>query len=181
MVKLLADLDHEPVVGEFYMVPTVSGVWNYRPARAWPVLLPGHTDAEIVNFPHFHYHLDTRFLPQFLEDSLYRATTAPLMTYERLNPGGLPEPVLRRRRCQRRQYDMSWLPKKSGWPQELQKAFRRQTLKPGRVCPHKGICLKSQPVVDGVVTCPGHGLRWNVETGKLVTSDLHTPLRGDKR
>lgn len=38
------------------------------------------------------------------------------------------------------------------------------------ICPHRGISLASFPVDDdGCVTCPGHGLKWNLTTGEMVS------------
>ena len=38
----------------------------------------------------------------------------------------------------------------------------------GMKCPHRGTDLTNCPVVEGVVTCPAHGMRWRVEDGSLV-------------
>lgn len=182
MVERLADLDHEPVVGQFYLVPTVVGIYFDLTPRPWPVLLPFHDDKEILGFAPWHYHPDPRFIPETVWRSLdftnkwYGRSAneciagSPLQTHERLNPEGLPRPVERRRKCIRHMPDRSWM-SRVHFAKKLQAAYRDASLAPGMVCPHKGVCLKSMPIVDGVVTCPAHGLQWNVETGLLVGSD----------
>ena len=40
------------------------------------------------------------------------------------------------------------------------------------ICPHRGTCMKGHPVqdIDGKqgITCPAHGLAWDVQTGFLI-------------
>ena len=38
-------------------------------------------------------------------------------------------------------------------------------------CPHAGTDLSRGTLSDGVVTCPGHGLRFNVATGACLDRD----------
>lgn len=49
------------------------------------------------------------------------------------------------------------------------------------ICPHRGINLRGQPVELGRVTCPGHGLQFDVETGKLRRRDLIPQTFFDRR
>ena len=37
-----------------------------------------------------------------------------------------------------------------------------------RICPHKGADLSTVPAVDGVITCPLHGLRFFAPTGEAI-------------
>ena len=55
-----------------------------------------------------------------------------------------------------------------GWLPELEQAYRDHRIKENLICPHKGGDLRGSPVVDGKVTCPLHGLRWDLRTGKLA-------------
>lgn len=52
-----------PVIGRFYLVPTVRYVYCGIEAD-WPVMGPLHDDREHLEFPYFHYHVDARFIPQ---------------------------------------------------------------------------------------------------------------------
>lgn len=175
----LVELESEPVVGQFYWVPTVTGDWCYRKSIALPVLLPGHDDAGTLRFPHFHYHPDPRFMTDAMYGSLARNTRwrysddlavagTPLMSSDRINPNGLPPVVERRRKCLRAMPDRRYIFARKPFV-DLVDEFKGRRLKPGMVCPHRGTCLKAMPVVDGAVECPTHGLRWNVATGELVT------------
>ena len=53
------------------------------------------------------------------------------------------------------------------WLPALEQAYRHQRIKPNLICPHKGGDMNGSPVVNGTVTCPLHGLRWDLQTGKL--------------
>lgn len=53
----------------------------------------------------------------------------------------------------------------------------------GRVCALSGICthedlpLAGGPVEDGVLTCPWHGARYEVRTGRVLALPALRPLR----
>lgn len=153
-------------VGKFYRVPCVRAQYHYV-VDDWPVTGPQHEDAEFINFPYQHYHIDWRFVPQHRFKPLGFHFTVPLMTSERINQQGLPAPVLRRRKCQRQLPDFL-VSKRSERLGALEAAYAQCKLKPGMICPHRGIPLVGAFQDGDVVTCPGHGLRWNVKTGELV-------------
>lgn len=167
-------------VGQFYNVPCVRGAWGTDSrVRDWPVMGALHEDGDIIGFKWKHYHIDWRFVAR-PHDSLSlregadgHTTTAqhryarPLMVWDRMNYLGLPAPVLRRRKCVRAHtlpFDarpIKWLPKLE--------AAHADCKMVGRICPHRGYDLSHEPVDEnGVVTCPCHGLRWNVFTGALA-------------
>jgi nitrite reductase/ring-hydroxylating ferredoxin subunit len=50
----------------------------------------------------------------------------------------------------------------------MRAAMRCRRGKAGWICPHKGIALGSVPAVDGVITCPGHGLRICAASGEVL-------------
>jgi hypothetical protein len=50
----------------------------------------------------------------------------------------------------------------------LEAAHAGCRLKPGNICPHRGIDLTPFAKPDGTAVCPGHGLRWNLKTGELL-------------
>lgn len=166
-------------VGKFYNVPCVLGEWGNRSKRAWwPVMGSQHEDKDIIGFPHQHYHIDWRFVARPQTDWFQAAVSAladnplaynynlPLMTWH-LNEHGLPAPVLRRRKCQR-PHALPWDLRRITWMPKLEAAYKGCKLAKGHICPHRGFDLSHEPVVNGVVTCPLHGLRWNIETGELA-------------
>jgi hypothetical protein len=158
---LLADLTAPPVVGFWYRVPTAkvrphgSQTWH-----AFPVLGPKHEDAVDFNFPYQHYHADARFLTRRLlrvQGSLASVFYRPLSdaTYE-LGPVGLRVML-----CQRRETNM----------RDLNDRLAGRQAKRGKggwICPHRAVALGSQPVIDGIVTCPLHGLRLDAASGRCV-------------
>jgi hypothetical protein len=77
---------------------------------------------------------------------------------------------LRRLRCLRKMPDY---PSRIGntllpFVRELENAYAQHRKRDCRTCPHRGTPLNGLPIRDGVVTCPGHGLRFKVSTGELV-------------
>lgn len=184
-------VDSKPYeVGKRFAIQCVHGRL-YDHIAWWPVMGEAHRDAEIVNFPHLHYHVDWRFV----SDRTYQrhvgrpsrgesinAHVVPLMLLPRLAPNtamdDAPHEIVskvRRLKCKR------MLPAYphglTGWMNALAAHYAGACLKRG-VCPHRGYDISREPVVDGVVTCPLHGLRWNVETGAAVPppASLHKPF-----
>jgi hypothetical protein len=170
-------------VGKFYMVPCVktTKTCSYGGGEFMPVIGPEHTDVEFINFPHSHWHVDWRFVtaralrrsvghrPEYQVYGIVLHRWAyGLPQYGSLIEGDV---VMRRRKCIRSlpQYPFG----KAPWMPKLETAFADTRLK-GMVCPHKGIPLKGCPMDGDVVTCPGHGLRWNIKTGELVASPCAT-------
>lgn len=90
-------LKEPPVVGKFYLVPTVYGRWHDK-ITDWPVIGNRHNDVEFFGLHAEHYHLDYRFV-QIRKPWL--ASTAPLHAHS-----GVPlrKPVLSRRKCLRDQH-----------------------------------------------------------------------------
>jgi hypothetical protein len=156
-------------VGQFYKVPCVFGQLGRMPARWWPVMGGLHDDKAIIGFPLLHYHVDWRFVP---ERGLYASRRGsyvyPLQTGNGLNDSGFGPPQLRRRKCQ----DVHRLPfegQRISWMPKLEQTYSACKLAHGHVCPHRGYDLSREtPDAEGIVTCPLHGLRWNINTGELV-------------
>lgn len=149
-------------IGRYYSVLCAPSTVFLR----WvPLLGPLHEDAEIVNFQEQHWHIDWRFVSQ-REWNHYCSFTTPLaVPISEKNVDG--PPCHRRLKCKR---EMPIFPGHGRviWLKELEAAYQNDNLKPGLICPHRGIPLAGCPAKDGVVVCPGHGLAWNIETGKLV-------------
>lgn len=181
----LAIATHEATeVGFFYMVPclfverSVSTPW--MPNDGWvPVLGPRHEDGKHLNFPFEHYHVDWRFIPGKAFDW---TTTSPSgfphgRVLTKTTPEGLiGSPVLKRRKCRRAMPDHPpikqvrgvWLERgPSSW-QAMESDHACTRLKPGNICPHRGIDLTPFIKDDGTVICPGHGLKWDTKTGELL-------------
>lgn len=180
MIPALSDMREPPVVGRFYMVPTVHyylhGLTTY-----WPVLGPIHDDAEDLDFPHLHFHLDGRFLSKRMrsslrnyrrleDDTLLNGTVLIEVREEyRKQYGELPrQPVLRRRKCRRADIPYTAEAREKilesrGNKIEVRHGFPAEPirLRDGRIlCPHRKVDLSTfAPDADGLVTCPLHGLR----------------------
>lgn len=172
MMERVDRLTAPPVVGSYYLVPVIMAKWNHHLA-AWPVMGSLHSDAEFFEFKEVHYHIDGRFLSRRLrkeaeETSYYSGPAAlqaiPLHAYRGESP--LPKPVLARRRCV-----SAGLPYEHGGKkpiEDLRAHFAGAQCERGKggwICPHRKASLGSVEVIDGVITCPLHGLRFDAATG----------------
>ena len=180
MIQRVEDLKEPPVVGRYYMVPCVevqTGVSGLS-AGFWPVTGPQHEDHDVIGFPYRHWHVDLRFLSaqQAGEKAMQWGS---VLTTERKTwcfwpgpgdiegiPGIATQVTMQRRRCMR---TAEWFPRlRALWMSELEQKHESCVVKCGK-CPHRGLPLESLPRERGdIVTCPGHGLRWDLKTGKLV-------------
>lgn len=184
-LQRVTELTAPPVVGRWYLVPTVRFGYLSEFARDWPVFLPKHEDARFFAFDDQHYHVDPRFLAKSLmallgcdiEDSLQQSQRAPLAKtlYGRWSVAELPAPVWRRRLCQ--------LPEavyQFGHNERVNKLrdhFAGQHCKSNRhgwVCPHQNWPMGSlAPDEEGVLTCPLHGLRVRASDGLVLPNPAH--------
>lgn len=65
-----------------------------------------------------------------------------------------------------------------GWHKLLERAYESVKLPSCLKCPHRGMSLKNLPQDEhGNVVCNGHGLKFNLKTGEMVSrlSDASVP------
>lgn len=163
-------------VGNVYLVPTLFvSTWKLDV----PVLEPAHEDVDVIQFGEIHWHIDWRFTTQaFLEhkNEQQRKSQSNVPAAERFtgivvcpaNPktatdGAIAlKPLLCRRETP--PFPITW------FTQSLESHYAHTRLR-NLICPHRGISLHNQPVKNGRVICPGHGLTWDVDSGELIRSD----------
>lgn len=177
------ELKTPPVVGKFYMVPCITVTGGYLKPGLYPVIGPKHEDGDHLGFPYEHIHLDLRFLPPAQarmtpyvwgveEKSRLRAALLRPIVFDfyHSEPARLTwqGPDLVQIPCRRTMPDHPAVTHLSGW-KLLHRAYADKRVKCGK-CPHRGLPLESLPREPGtdIVTCPGHGLRWNLKTGELI-------------
>lgn len=156
------------VIGKMYSVPCVENPPWKNAGRWLPILGPLHEDAEIVKFEYRHYHIDWRFVSKsFFTTSTWglppRSPLGRVLSPD-LIPGFAYQIINRRMKCKR---TMPEFPVTAPWLSELEQEFESARLGPNLICPHRGMPINGCPIKDGNVVCPGHGLRWNIETGEL--------------
>jgi hypothetical protein len=156
-----------PIKGEYYLVPTVTGIWDHRLAN-WPVIGPMHEDKDRFSFAPDHYHIDARFvrLSEYRRNYTFAAPLHAHPYYDPKEP--LPAPIFRPRKCQ--------------WPYILYPHSDKQPIiklridfsdtqcergKGGWICPHRKASLGSIQPIGGIITCPLHGLQIHAATGKV--------------
>jgi hypothetical protein len=184
-------LKSPPIIGELYSVPCMFGQIDLltkgqiKPPQWWPVMRPSHQDSvyiakfrsifdgeELVdeeyfendpNFPH-HYHVDPRFAPNsfYTEWEVNAAPTNPESLHNVINIQGEIKwetmPCLREMPTQRLF---------TGFGQKFLDDHLGKKIKCNR-CPHRGVLLNSIPTIDGIITCPNHGLRFDAKTKTCV-------------
>lgn len=162
-------------VGRFYSVPTVYGLFGYK-YDDWPVLGPMHDDIEVIGFPHVHYHYDFRFFNDRQWSFALRYTWGGsphgmVMSHNPDHPETKPGAVVfRRRKCSREYPEFPREKALPGWLPKLEEKYWAATVKDW-ICPHKGASLRGLPMdKDGCITCPLHGLRWDIESGQLANA-----------
>lgn len=169
--------DQPLVVGRYYLVPVVTMTWHGH-LSSWPVIGPPHTDVEFFNFTKEHYHIDGRFLsvPQWkIAEESYRTAENNIQSAP-LHPArgkDLPKPTIEKRRCNRP--DLAYVHGHQEPIQQIRTHFAGTQCERGKggwICPHRKASLGSVAAVDGVITCPLHGLQIDAASG-LVLSSTH--------
>lgn len=193
MTPSIDTLPAAPIIGKYYMVPTVHyNCCGY--VSDWPVFGPRHDDAEIIGFPWPHYHHDSRFMTarQFRAVVAYGGLWRPdyvniaALPLHRLKNGANqgpdhyevtvphPKPIYKKLLCKR---DMHMFPvpgvdvAEDSFVTKMRKHYKDDCLRVtenGTFCPHRGVRLDTLKPVDGVITCPLHGLRFYAATGKSL-------------
>ena len=193
-------LPDEPAIGAFYRRPCVRAHWPTTQIHWLPVLGPIHSDREHIKADFQHLHVDYRFLNLEIRRSLddliddcgdIRCINRVYSrTISHVWPRGHDEPVELNKIHPMEIHPSSWIsvrPRKYQgpyppypyenvpWLHELSQAYAERTLIEGTICPHRGTDLAGfVPDDDGVVTCPLHGLRWCVGTGRIVANTAET-------
>lgn len=150
-----------PVVGQYYLVPIVHGMWCGR--TAWyAVMGEKHEDSKFFNFEKQHYHLDRRFLPNHKSDD---AVAKPFHDMPVIS---LSAPKLGLRKCQQVMIPFPIYPKQVRAMQRHLAGAQCQAHATGWVCPHRGFRLGSIEAVDGIIRCPLHGLQIDAASGVVI-------------
>lgn len=175
-----------PEVGRWYWVPCLLVPRRFLGMHWLPTLGHKHRDAEL-GAPWLHIHVDWRFVPEPAYRMACRGHTGkphgavisnddPAWSWQS-EPGNLTgEPVLLLRKCRRA---MPTFPNAVGGGFARLEAAHLNgcaRLKDGHTCPHRGIDLRPFAGADGIVICPGHGLRWDLNTGLALPHHTAPPV-----
>lgn len=156
------------VIGKTYEVPAVLvSEWHGLRGVWIPIIGPRHEDAEFILFQHWHYHINWQFASQSVIDEQGVRYGIVVCSPDKRGLDVVIAQEVRRMTCKR-----IWPPypyPQATWLPALTAAFRHCKLGPDMICPHRGLPLAHAPRDGDIVTCPGHGLRWNVHTGEIVT------------
>lgn len=161
-----------PVIGKLYKVPCIQvDGFGGMSGGFIPIIAGEHEDGEIIKYPYQHFHVDWRFVPERVFDYYSFSGTPRVFAHVILRedlhgrPVAIGQPVVKVRKCKRAlpPYPHTQAP----WTNALAAKFACAKLING-TCPHRGVKV-SEMMRDGdILTCPGHGLRWNAITGEAV-------------
>lgn len=182
----ITELSEPPVIGRFYMVPTVRWEWADW-ERDWPVFLPRHDDVDFFKVAQAHFHVDPRFVPERIwrhldrnlwKSALERVQSVPIWRHAHgpWSDREPPEPVWRRRKCRR--VHLRYAYGYQAPPQAIRAHYAGQTCPRNRfgwVCPHKRVSLGSIAPDGGIIVCPLHGLRIRAADGLVLPADPDAP------
>lgn len=169
-----------PVIGRSYKVLAVQVEDWYGFNGFIPIIGVEHEDSEIVNFPESHFHVDWGFISERAMRYCRKRGSLQygVIIQRRANEGSfrskvnpliaIGEPVLKRMTYKRRMEPYPY--DKVPWTKRLHEKYACARLING-ACPHRGV-LASQMIRDGdTLVCPGHGLRFDRVTGRVVEQD----------
>lgn len=168
-------------IGKRYLVPCVKIVYELSD-WGWgsyvPVIGPLHDDKHIIGFYERHWHIDFRFLI----NAQWERIESYLYGYKKIHGGVIRETHTSKTVMLRKMMYKRVMPQfpteipfngpqgteivPIKWLVKLESAYADHKMK-CLTCPHRGVVLDGLPVVNGAVTCPAHGLTWNVKTGML--------------
>jgi hypothetical protein len=162
-----------PQVGKFYLVACVL-----NEHLGWlPVVGNWHEDSDIgINV--YHYHYDVRFFTERYmnrdgKSAMTRIATEAANVFVKGTDADKNNPpkVVYKRRMMRREMpdfpDKDYSFKKPKLLIILEEKFKDVKMI-CMTCPHRGMRLKGLPTKDGTVVCNGHGLKWDLATGKVI-------------
>ena len=188
-------LPDTPTLGRRYLRPCVRASWQRTLPKWIPVVGTVHDDAEHIGADFLHIHVDFRFLCQRdRQRSLLQARVDErfggvnpvfLLPISKVVPADTGEPITIEEAVKSNHATEEWLSvrkrpylgpypeypqvSRTGWRPALTAAYADHQLIDNHICPHQGTDLAGiVPDDDGVVTCPLHGLRWCVRTGRIV-------------
>jgi hypothetical protein len=182
MTQRVTDLREPPVVGRFYLVPTVIYPWLSLQPQPIPVFPTLHEDSRFFKFADLHFHADPRFLSHTLwkradnwsgfRTALATCQAVPVSRRDTGGDGIVPHPriVWRRMTCKR--LDVEYRHGGTREVASIRDAYAGQQcrkLRSGWQCPHQRWPMGSlAPDVDGIITCPLHGLKVRASDGVVV-------------
>lgn len=166
------------IVGTKYLVPCFFPFLGRMRPKWYPVLVAecSHTDPDLkVTMEHLHF--DSRFIA---DKDLLMKDGQPYITSV---VAGLPEHytwkqmeeasmiIWRKRTCYRKEQVFPQ-PQFERLVTDKIKSQYAHTRMENMTCPHRGTCMKGHPVKSinrrTGMTCPAHGLIWDIETGFLI-------------
>jgi nitrite reductase/ring-hydroxylating ferredoxin subunit len=193
-IQCIEDVKGDPEIGQSYILRAIKFTdaavreqerlkKSAAPQLWWPILGPQHTDPDL-GAPREHFHLDFRFVPMsgvrwlvintFNEDivlnqDLNRVSSSIFLTRS------MEDIEDRAFVCYRAaiRFPLDAFSQGSGVLKLPAKYEHKKLCLKNRICPHRQVNLNSvTPDSDGVIHCPGHGLKFSAKTGAVLMPNL---------
>lgn len=162
-IQRIDQLTSPPIIGQGYLVPVFIHVEGDERFIA-PLVYHLHNDKE--NDQHEpHYHVDTRFI-NYKRELKRNFPRDNWFFYKRVYPHEYDDFKIEWYYLECFNNRISYITSS-----ELIKKskLKHDCIYKGK-CPHRGYDLSTQPVVNGVVRCPLHGLLFDANTGKVLNA-----------
>lgn len=168
MIQRIDKLVTPPIVGQGYLVPVfIHNDYDIGERFIAPLINHLHNDKE--NDQHEpHYHVDTRFIDYKRQLPIKRLHKLRdnWFYYKRIYPHEFENFKIEDYYLQCYNSSISFITS----PHLIHKSSLRHNCIYKGKCPHRGYDLSSQPIVNGVVTCPLHGLQFDANTGEVLNA-----------
>ena len=169
------DLDWEVNREGEYVPVKKNSNYNRLHLEIYPIINHLHNDRE-TGQDYYHYHVDYRFIKIYYQDNLRDFPIVKRLREDHIYAKHVRYDLVKRGTVdQTKDYTIEYHPFKClrthnygiAGRVELSKV-KHHCITKGK-CPHRGYDLSQEVPVDGVITCPLHGLRFDAETKKLLT------------
>lgn len=167
----LIEITKDPKIGETYLVRSVTIKKEVKSELGdvyIPVFSESHSDGKYGR-GNEHFHVDWRFASEWLIEkkrkdfeTVFHSDVINREYFTPIDKEWVLEDIYTEMKYLR---DFPEFPKASF---RLLEDKMKDAIMKYMICPHHGTNLISCRPIDGVVTCPQHGLKWNINTGKLV-------------
>lgn len=168
-MEKISEIKCAPVIGNYYLVLCVK--WGNDDFYVPLVHETAHAEPELGS-ERPHIHVDYRFMTKeqlktchFDLKKILGGRSIPALTAKNNFPAITERPF----QCLRQFYPYAFIVNDTSLYETLEDRFVDSCLDLScPVCPHKGMPLNSVEVINGVISCPAHGLTFSAVDGSLI-------------
>jgi len=163
MANHIRDIKRPVRMGEVYSVPCIVKGEDGK-LLITPVIDHPHSDRENGQ-PETHYHADYRFIRTDMDGEPIKSHSRHVYLHAERPVAGRDGHLIH--------YPLPVVSEKfenvTHHSRIRRSKLNQKCIHKGK-CPHRGYDLSQVEAVDGIITCPLHGLKFNAETKQLIKS-----------